>query len=184
MGKVRRWNLLQPVLPSGQPLAELQQDLPRHHPNGEHRQDKFKKASDQRLTAANGSSEPFVAAPVFENQNAQAEAIEVDSDMDSCAATESAYSTESGMSADPPSADEEFGDGNMHPCMYCKAMTRIEWRPVLCSFCKKECYDKWMERITASQAADKWQYESRAQEITINTFPDPDEDEVRQCGCC
>ena len=148
-----------------------------------------KTASDQRQ-AADGSLEPSAPALVVAVPDAPAEAFDIESDVDSIAPTlsESSNATDEGDAVDPPSADDEWGDGKFHPCRLCKNMTLSNWDenwgPVLGSFCSRLCHDQWMANIEEARAVDKLSYENRAEEITITTYPDQDEDELRQCGYC
>ena len=107
---------------------------------------------------------------LFGIATALADARNIDSDMDSNPATvsESSESTRYGDRVEPPPPYEDFGDGEMHPCMQCKAMTLTEWGVVLGSLCTKECHDIWHANIAARQAAAKLKYENRQPELIIH----------------
>ena len=91
--------------------------------------------------------------------------------MDSLDATvsESSESTNEGDGVEPPSADEEWGDGQLHPCMLCKTMTLSNWGPVRGSFCTKTCHEQWLANITTARVANKLSYDNRATEIIMTT---------------
>jgi hypothetical protein len=65
----------------------------------------------------------FIAAAVPDQNEPSADA-ESNAEMNGSQSEESDVTkTDDGMNVDPPSADEEFADGQVHPCMQCGSMT-------------------------------------------------------------
>ena len=143
----------------------------------------IKKVSET-FAAIDSPTGHFIAAAVIDPNEPQAEA-ESDAESHRSASTDVSSDvtrTDDGMNVEPPPADEDFADGQVHPCMHCGSMTLGDWGQglILGSFCNQECQDIWHKEITARQAASKLKYDNRQPIVKVEI----DESEMRQCFYC